>query len=172
MTGRYEPTLVTLSVVIASLASYVALDLAGRVTAARGRALAAWLLGGSLAMGIGIWSMHFVGMLAFSLPVPVAYDIPLLVLSVTVAVGASVLALAVVSRGALGVPSLALAGLSMGAAIAGMHYVGMASMRPGPAGYTLSLVVASVAVDVVASWAALSLAYRLRQEETRAGLRA
>ena len=151
MHGTYDPVLVALSVLLATLASYVALDLAGRITAAHGRARTAWLAGGALAMGIGIWSMHFVGMLAFSLPVPVAYDIPLLVLSVTVAVGASLLALAVVSRGALTRSSLALAGLSMGAAIAGMHYVGMASMRPGPAGYTPSLVVASVAVAVVAS---------------------
>jgi NO-binding membrane sensor protein with MHYT domain len=68
------PLLVILSVLMASAASYAALDLAGRVTAARGRERLAWLAGGSLAMGVGIWSMHFVGMLAFRLPVPIGYQ--------------------------------------------------------------------------------------------------
>src|SRR6266508_4224631 len=67
----YSPLLVILSVLIASAASYTALDLAGRVTASRGRERLAWLAGGSLAMGVGIWSMHFVGMLAFHLPEPI-----------------------------------------------------------------------------------------------------
>jgi NO-binding membrane sensor protein with MHYT domain len=66
--SSYDPTLVVMSVVIASLASYTALDLAGRVTAARGRRRIAWLASGSAAMGLGIWSMHFVGMLAFRMP--------------------------------------------------------------------------------------------------------
>src|SRR5256885_3789832 len=51
-------------------------DLAGRTTAARGRIRLTWLAGGATAMGIGIWSMHYIGMLAFSLPVPVLYDWP------------------------------------------------------------------------------------------------
>src|SRR2546421_11291011 len=76
MNGTYDLGLVTLSVVIAILASGAALDLANRVTAARGRARALWLAGGAFAMGSGIWSMHYVGMLAFRLPVPVLYDVP------------------------------------------------------------------------------------------------
>jgi len=74
--GSYSPFLVLASVCIAVLASYAALDLAARVTAARGRFVPAWLAGGATAMGIGIWSMHFTGMAAFSLPIPVMYHWP------------------------------------------------------------------------------------------------
>jgi NO-binding membrane sensor protein with MHYT domain len=148
MTGSYRPLLVVLSVVVASAASYAALDLTGRVAAASGRPRVGWLVGGSLAMGIGIWSMHFTGMLAFRLhapggpglapaTVPMLYDTRLLLLSVVVAVLASALALAVVGRptgsaaslGARFGATLGGAGLAMGAAICGMHYLGMASLR-------------------------------------------
>jgi NO-binding membrane sensor protein with MHYT domain len=74
MTGSYDYFLVALSGVIAILASYTALDLAGRITAASGWLRQIWLAGGAAAMGFGIWSMHYIGMLAFRLPVPVAYD--------------------------------------------------------------------------------------------------
>src|SRR5438477_444412 len=66
MIGFYDYRLVTLSVVIAICASYAALDLAGRTTAASGRMRLAWLAGGAAAMGLGIWSMHYIAMLAFS----------------------------------------------------------------------------------------------------------
>src|SRR3712207_6364754 len=95
----HDPLLVVLSVLIAIFASYTALDLANSINVARGRARLAWLLGGSMAMGVGIWSMHFVGMLAFRLPgIPIAYDILLLVVSVLVAISASAAALFIVSR--------------------------------------------------------------------------
>ena len=86
LTGSYDHLVVALSVVIAVAASYAALDLAGRVTASKGWPFAAWLTCGSIAMGIGIWSMHFTGMLAFSLPVPVSYYWPTVLLSYVVAV--------------------------------------------------------------------------------------
>ena len=76
MIGFYDYRLVVLSVLIAIGASYAALDLAARITAASGRIRLAWLAGGAFAMGVGIWSMHYIGMLAFSLPVPVLYDWP------------------------------------------------------------------------------------------------
>ena len=81
LAGSYDYRLVALSVVIAICASYAALDLAGRVTAARGNSRMAWLVGGATAMGVGIWSMHYIGMLAFSLPIPVFYDWPMVLLS-------------------------------------------------------------------------------------------
>src|SRR5215218_2615072 len=109
----YNPSLVVLSVLIATLASYTALTLAGRVTAARGRERLAWLAGGSLALGVGIWSMHFVGMLAFHLPVPIGYQLGRVLLSVLVAVAASALALVVVSRPQVGLPALAVGALCM-----------------------------------------------------------
>src|SRR5438445_9548684 len=93
MTGSYDYSEVARSVLIAIAASYAALDLAGRVTAARGRARAAWLTGGAIVMGIGIWAMHFKGMLAFHLPVSVAYHWPTLLASLLVAILASALAL-------------------------------------------------------------------------------
>src|SRR5215208_909591 len=98
MHGSHDNPLVALSILIAICASYTALSLAGRVAVARGRSRAAWLLGGSIAMGSGIWSMHFVAMLAFHLSVPIAYDVPLVALSHLAAVAASALALYVASR--------------------------------------------------------------------------
>jgi len=67
MTGTYDPRLVTLSIILAIFASYAALDLTGRVTASHGRARLFWLFGGATAMGLGIWSMHYIGMLAYKM---------------------------------------------------------------------------------------------------------
>src|ERR1700719_842674 len=96
--GSYEYRLVGLSVIIAICASYAALDLAGRVTASRGKTRAVWLMGGAAAMGLGIWSMHYIGMLAFTLPIPVLYDWPTVLVSFFAAIFASSVALFVVSR--------------------------------------------------------------------------
>ena len=98
MIGHYDYRLVALSVLIAVFASYTALDLAGRTTAASGRVRLTWLAGGATAMGVGIWSMHYIGMLAFSLPVLVLYDWPMVLLSLMAAVFAAAVALFVVSR--------------------------------------------------------------------------
>src|SRR3954451_16744262 len=102
MHGTHNTPLVLLSIVIAICASYTALSLAGRVAVSRGRARLAWLLGGSIAMGSGIWSMHFVAMLALHLRVTVAYDVPLVVLWHLFAVAASASALFVASRPKVG----------------------------------------------------------------------
>jgi NO-binding membrane sensor protein with MHYT domain/nitrogen-specific signal transduction histidine kinase/CheY-like chemotaxis protein len=167
----YSPLLVILSVLIASAASYTALDLAGRVTAARGRERLAWLAGGSLAMGVGIWSMHFVGMLAFHLPIPIGYQLGRVLLSVLVAVAASALALVVVSRPKVGLPALAVGALCMGPAIAGMHYIGMAALNVSATmRFDLGLVVASVGIAIVASFVGLTLAYRFRLDESPGGV--
>ena len=166
----YSLHLVILSVLIASAASYTALDLAGRVTAARGRERLAWLAGGSLAMGVGIWSMHFVGMLAFHLPVPIGYQLGRVLLSVLVAFAASALALVVVSRPKVGLPALAVGALCMGPAIAGMHYIGMAALNiPATMHFDLGLVVVSVGIAIVASFVGLALAYRFRLDEGASG---
>jgi len=127
--GSYDYRLVFLSVLIAILASYTALDLAGRVTVSRGRARLVWLTGGATSMGIGIWSMHYIGMLAFSLPVSIQYDWPAVLLSLLAGVFASVVSLFVVSRQKMG-PLRALAGsVFMGGAIVALHYSAMFSMR-------------------------------------------
>lgn len=122
MTPRYDPLLVVLSFTIAVLASYVALDLTERVTRSNGRVRAFWWLGGTRAMGVGIWSMHFIGMLALQLPVPIAYKVTRVVLSILVAIAASGLAVHVASRPALTIRILTLSSLLMGGAISGMHY--------------------------------------------------
>jgi NO-binding membrane sensor protein with MHYT domain/nitrogen-specific signal transduction histidine kinase len=167
----HDPALMVLSVAIAIFASYVALDLANSVTLSKGRARAAWIGGGSLAMGVGIWSMHFLGMLAFEIPgKPIGYDIYLLILSVFVAVAASTIALVTVSRPRVSLLSYTVSSLSMGAAIAGMHYIGIASMRIS-ASYVwdLRLVVASILIAVVSSYVALWLAVRFRDDLTARG---
>ncbi|UQN10098.1 EAL domain-containing protein [Deinococcus sp. QL22] len=163
MEGQYNPALVALSYAIATIASYAALSLAGRVAASGGRERAAWLVGGAAAMGLGIWAMHFVGMLAFSLSTPVAYD-PLTVLaSLIVAVLASGVALFTAGRSHLRLPRLLLSGLTMGFGVAAMHYMGMSAMRLGGSmGYNPPLVVLSVLIAVAASIVALWLAFRLR----------
>jgi PAS domain S-box-containing protein len=163
--GHYNLGLVALSVVIATVASGAALDLAGRVTAARGRAHAVWLAGGAFAMGLGIWSMHYVGMLAFSLPVPVLYDVPTVLLSLLAAIFASAVALFVVSRETLGVGRLLLSSAVMGGGIATMHYTGMAAMRmPATVTYNPIVFTLSVAIAIIVSLVALLLAFHLRAD--------
>jgi len=121
--GSYNYALVALSVLIAMFASYAALDLAGRVTATGGWTRAVWLLCGAGAMGTGIWSMHYIGMLAFILPIPVAYHWPTVLLSLLAAILASVIALYVVSRKKMGASRAVAGSALMGAGIASMHYI-------------------------------------------------
>src|SRR5271154_5059440 len=127
LVGSYNYRLVAVSVLIAVLAAYAALDLAARVTAAQGRARFAWLTGGAAAMGIGIWSMHYIGMLAFSLSIPILYDWPTVLLSLLAAVLASGAALFVVSRQRMWWPQAMIGSVVMGSGIAAMHYIGMAA---------------------------------------------
>jgi len=167
LTGSYDYRLVFLSVAIAMLASYAALDLGGRVTNARGRARLAWLGGGAFAMGIGIWSMHYIGMLAFRLPVPVEYDWPTVLLSLLCAVIASGLALFIVSRDAMTLAEAGVGGILMGAGIACMHYIGMDAMRlPAMCSYAPALVAFSVVLACVISFVALFLTFSLRSQTT------
>src|ERR1700691_4531955 len=145
LAGAYDYRLVALSVVISTLASYAALDLGGRVTAARGAVRYLWLTGGAAAMGMGIWSMHYIGMLAYSLPVVVFYHWPTVLLSLLAAVLASAVALFAVSRNEMGALRISVGGLLMGIGIANMHYVGMQAMRlPAMCHFSLGLVVLSV----------------------------
>lgn len=161
--GTYDLRLVALSVGIAMCAAYAALDLAGRTSATQGRARFAWLTGGAVAMGLGIWSMHYIGMLALSLPVPVLYDLPTVLLSLVAAIFASAVALYVVSQPELlGLP-IVMGSIFMGAGICAMHYIGMAAMRlQAECRYSVWLVSASVVIAIVVSFVALWLAFRFR----------
>ena len=168
MEGSYNPWLVLASLLVAMLASYTALDMAGRVVAARGRAAFWWLACGSFAMGVGIWSMHFVGMLAFTLPVPMAYDPAITALSLLIAIASSAFALHTVCRDHLSWPRLCAGALLMGAGVCAMHYTGMAAMRMmPPIHYIPSLFILSCVIAVVASGAALWMAFRLRSGTVR-----
>jgi len=168
--GSYNYALVALSVFIAMFAAYAALDLAARVTAANGWTRAIWLLGGAAAMGIGIWSMHYIGMLAFVLPIPVAYHWPTVLVSLVAAILASVIALHVVSRQHMSVRRVVAGSVLMGAGIASMHYIGMAAMRlQAVAQFNAFLVVLSVVLAVLISLGALSIAFQFRNETTGVG---
>src|ERR1700730_5552652 len=168
--GSYNYGLVALSVLIAIFASYAALDLAGRVTAARGWTRAVGLLGGAGSMGTGIWSMHYMGMLAFILPIPVAYHWPTVLLSLVAAILASVVALGVASRQKMGWLRALAGSVLMGAGIASMHYIGMAAMRlPAVCQYNSFLVVLSVVLAVLISLAALWITFHFRDEKAGIG---
>ncbi|HEY2977380.1 MAG TPA: MHYT domain-containing protein, partial [Burkholderiaceae bacterium] len=171
LTASYDPWVVGASLLIASFASFVALDLAKRVrTQDRGVALS-WWVGGSIAMGTGIWCMHFVGMLAFSLPIALGYT-PLLTFASWVAgVAVSAVALFVASRGSLTWRTLAGGALAMGVGICTMHYTGMAAldMSPGIVWNRL-LVAASALIAVSASAVALLIFFWLRKVSALRGL--
>jgi len=162
--GSYSPSLVVISLCVAILASYTALDLAGRIATARGRAAYMWMTGGALAMGVGIWSMHFIGMLALRLPFALGFDLGITALSLLTAVLSSGFALWLVSQPRLPAWQLAFGALVMGAGIACMHYTGMAAMRMTPGiDYDPALFGASLLIAVVASGAALWIAFNLRR---------
>ncbi|WP_318153726.1 sensor domain-containing diguanylate cyclase [Paenibacillus vietnamensis] len=156
--GTYDSSLVVFSYIIALAASYTALDLAGRVTSAKGRARRGWLLFGACIMGMGIWSMHFVGMLAFSLPVPAVYDVILVIVSLVAAVGASYVAMFAVGRDKLTGLQLLAGGALLAAGVSVMHYVGMAAMlihiTYDPVIFTLSIIIA-LGASIAALWLAV-----------------
>ncbi|GLO16577.1 bifunctional diguanylate cyclase/phosphodiesterase [Pseudomonas putida] len=163
LTGSYSSSLVLISLCVAILASYTALDLTGRIATAKGRAAYLWMGGGALAMGIGVWSMHFIGMLAFSLPIDLGYDLGLTAFSLLIAVLSSGFALWLVSQPSLPGLQLGFGALIMGAGIACMHYTGMAALRMLPGiDYDPALFGASLLIAVGASAAALWIAFRLR----------
>ena len=172
LVGHYDYRLVALSIFISILAAYAALDLAERVTTTRGGSRLAWLYGGAVAMGIGIWAMHYVGMVAFHLPVPVMYDWPTVLLSLFIAILASGAALFVVSRSSMGPLRTIIGSLIMGCGIAAIHHVGMDAMRlRAMCIYSPGLVVLSVILAVAISFVALQLAFAGRQNHSPWGRR-
>jgi signal transduction histidine kinase/ActR/RegA family two-component response regulator len=163
LVGYYEAPLVLLSVLVAIFASYTALSLAQRVSSAHGTAARWWIAGGAFAMGTGIWAMHFVGMLAFRLPIALGYDLGITLLSWLLPMMVSGVALWRFGSARLSWRQLARAAVLLGFGINAMHYVGMAAMRMDPGiVYDPWLVAASVAVAIAAAAAALWIAFRLR----------
>jgi PAS domain S-box-containing protein len=161
VTGTYDPYLVALSIVVACLASYTALDLGGRIRGSRRWPRLAWLATAAIAMGGGIWSMHFIGMLAFVLPMPVSYDLGLTLLSLVVAIGVTGFGFFMIGTRRVTALEFVLSGVFMGIGIVAMHYTGMAAMRmPADIRYDPGLVALSVLIAIGASIAALWLAFR------------
>lgn len=163
--GSHDPVLIAFSYMVAVAASYTALDVTSRILTANGVRKWIWLIFGSVAMGVGIWSMHFVAMLAYTLPVPVAYDIRLVTLSVAPSIAGSFIALYILGNSSrLGLRQLLGGGLLLAAGVSSMHYIGMAAMEIGisydPYIFTLSILIA-----IVASIAALWLSFYFRKDD-------
>ncbi len=162
--GTYQPALVTMSVAIAILASCVALLISGRIAAAtRSHARLTWSIAGAISMGGGIWSMHFIGMLAFSLPCGVSYDLLGTLVSMIPGMLASGVALAIISqRTEPDIKRLLFGAVLMGAGIGAMHYAGMAAMRPEALLlYNPILVATSIVVGVTLALVSLGIRFRL-----------
>jgi PAS domain S-box-containing protein len=164
MQATYNLPLVALSIVVAVLVSYTALALTARVAAAGPSHFRFWLIGGAVTMGVGIWSMHFIGMMAFTLPIALRYDIPTTLISLALAILTSGCSLWIAGGAELGWRRLATGALLMGMGICAMHYSGMRAIQITPMiGYDPWLVSLSLVIAVVASCAALWLAFNLRK---------
>jgi signal transduction histidine kinase/CheY-like chemotaxis protein len=162
--GHYQPLLIVVSILVGILASYTALSLAMRVRQAQRRARYVWVAGGAMAMGSGIWAMHFVGMQAFRLPLPIGYDSTTTFFSWLLPVVASGLALWQLRYRTVRPRHLAASALLMGLAINAMHYTGMASMQMHPAiAYSPWLFGLSVAIAIGASALALQIGMRMQE---------
>ncbi len=172
--GSYAPEMVALSVVVAIVAAWIAMLLAGqaRESTVRTNRLVA-LAGGALALGAGIWAMHFIGMLAFQLCAPVTYDPWLTALSMVPSVAAATVALRLLTRQSLTPVVLVISGVLTGAGIGAMHYGGMAAMDMAPnLVFDLRWFVLSVVVAVVLSTAALWIGFGLGQHRVLSAGRA
>ncbi|MEN2766985.1 bifunctional diguanylate cyclase/phosphodiesterase [Ornithinibacillus xuwenensis] len=163
--GNYNFYIVALSVVIAILASYSALNVVGKISHASGKTKLFWLVAGSFVMGSGVWSMHFVGMLAFHLHVSVKYDIGLTVLSLLASMITSFIAFCITMPIDIKRYRIALSGLVMGVGIVSMHYIGMEAMIMNvELTYDFTMWLVSAGVAFIASYGALFLFLRFRNQ--------
>ena len=160
----HDPLLAALSYLVAVLGSYTALQLAVGIPAARdARERTRAVIASGAAMGGAIWAMHFIAMLACQMEVPVTYDIGLTAISALIAMAACMVGLAIAGSGVFTWAKLAIGGVFMGVGVAGVHYTGMAAMRmAATTHYDTGIVGLSVLIAVVASIAALWLAFNMR----------
>ena len=167
--GNYDPVLVSLSIIVAILASYASLRVsqyASTITTSKTKRM--WIAGGGLCLGLGTWAMHFVGMLAFSLPCSSDYDPTLTFLSIIPSILASTLAIKIISRSEVSYPQLATGGLLIGAGIGAMHYSGMAAMQlNGMIRYDIKLFSLSILIAVALTTLALWIKFGLKSWQTR-----
>lgn len=154
-------SLVVLSVLVAMIGSFAALTHAQRMRESSGRVAILWMVAGGCTLGVAIWSMHFIGMLAMHLPIPIAFDQTLTLLAVVPAIAAAMLGFNALRQAQLGFTRILVCGALMGTGISVMHYTGMAALRMNPAiRYDPLIFSLSVLVAVVASWAALLMMYQ------------
>lgn len=164
--GSYDYGLVALSYAIACAAAFTAWNLADQVKVTKGGIRLLWLWGGATALGVGVWSMHFIGMLSFVLPIPVSYDPLITLLSMLPAILAGAVVIAEISRTQLRTLALCRSGALMGAGIGAMHYTGMAAMNMNaqmayePWRFYLSLAIAVVLATAALFSRFLVLGYR------------
>lgn len=171
LVSQYDYILVVVSFIVAILASYTALNMAGRVSTSTGASAWVWLTGGGIAMGIGIWAMHFIGMLAMDISMSMRYKPLLTVISMFIAIGSSLFALWLVSTPRLHLQRLIPGSIVMGLGIVAMHYTGMAALQVSPAiVWNMNWVALSVVIALAASFAALWLTFRLRHEAAQVAL--
>jgi diguanylate cyclase (GGDEF)-like protein/PAS domain S-box-containing protein len=160
----HDPLLVILSIALAVLSSYVSLELGGRIKASAGRRRIGWLFAAGIAMGGGIWSMHFVAMIALELPFAVAYNLSLTVLSLLIAILVATAGFYTVFWQPGSSLRFILGGTIMGVGVAAMHYTGMAALiMPATRQYDFRLVALSVVIAIAASVVALWLAFHVRR---------
>ncbi len=164
MSSGFDPLLVGLSYLVSVFGAYTSLRLALRMKTAEGRGAVGWLVGAAFAMGGGaIWAMHFIGMVAFKMDMPVRYDLGLTLASMLLAIVVTGIGLWIVGRGSASLGRLIASGIFMGLGVAGMHYLGMAAMRmPAEMIYDTGLVALSIVIALVAATAALWLAFNLQ----------
>lgn len=170
--GSYNMYIVALSVVIAILASYSALNIAAKISYANGGMKYFWLFSGSFVMGSGVWSMHFIGMLAFEIHANMDYDASLTLLSMIASVLSSFIAFYITMPQIVNMKRLALGGFTMGSGIVAMHYIGMEAMiMPMEMSYDKGLLILSVIIAFIASYAALFLFLRFKNQRSASSLK-
>jgi len=168
LVGFYDYRVVAVSLLLAVITSYAALDIAGRLSAARGLARLAWLSGGAMAMGVGLWVSQFMGMDAFQFPLQMRYFWPYVLLSMIVGIPASAVMLFTVSRQTLKLHVSILGSLLTGTGISILHYLGISSRRlPAQAEVSHLWVGLTIAAAMVVSFVAIRLTFRLREETTQ-----
>lgn len=170
--GTYNIYIVALSVIIAVLASYSALNIAAKISNANGKMKYFWLVSGSFVMGSGVWSMHFIGMLAFEIHANMDYDASLTLLSMIASVLSSFIAFYITMPQIVDMKRLILGGFTMGSGIVAMHYIGMEAMiMPMELSYDKGLLLLSVVIAFIASYAALFLFLRFKNQRTASWLK-
>lgn len=163
---HWDIGLIALSLLVAMFGSFTALSHAQRMRESTGRASWYWLFSGSVTLGMAIWSMHFIGMLAFHLPIQLSYDLKLTLISILPAIAAALLGFYMLRSNKMKIFDIAIGGFVMGIGIASMHYIGMAALEMQPSiVYDPLIVTTSIVIAIVASIAALLIVYA--SEKTR-----